>query len=189
MRYEFKDGSWKSDFSHCYSILTNKFPSFTELEDHIVNRATEGGFEWISIVHNERFTVGSRVSVECSFDSYGAPLITLANSLWTDKEGNLRYGDHYEIVAYEGGCNVWFITDPDEGSDRPFKSENPLRLRFPLEPKKKHTLSLERLPLGVRVEFGGQSFDLLTPKLAPEFYIGITACEGVNRFYSAQITR
>ena len=102
MRYEFKDGSWKSDFSHCYSILTNKFPSFTELEDHIVNRATEGGFEWISIVHNDRFTEGSRVSVECSFDSYGAPLITLANSLWTDKEGNNRR--NAEVVA----DNIYF---------------------------------------------------------------------------------
>ena len=190
MKYTFNNGEWKNDFRYAYSIIYGRVCEFNEEADHLVNNGDVEAkrFDYVSIVHNEKFTKGAKATLVSSFDSYGAPLITIANSVTLDEHGELRYGDHYEVVGYESGCNVWFITDPDEGSDRHFKSQNCLRLRFPVEEKKPFSMSVELLDKVIRVELCGESFDLPVPNLADEVYIGFTACEGINRFYEAEIT-
>ena len=190
MKYNFSNNEGKKDFKYAYSIIYGVCREFVETSDHLVNRGDveRGRYDYVSIVHNEKFTKGAKATLVSSFDSYGAPLITIANSVTLDEHGELRYGDHYEVVGYESGCNVWFITDPDEGSDRHFKSQNCLRLRFPVEEKKPFSMSVELLDKVIRVELCGESFDLPVPNLADEVYIGFTACEGINRFYEAEIT-
>ena len=191
MKYSFSSNEWKKDFKYAYSIIYGVCREFDETSDHLVNRGDVEAkrFDYVSIVHNEKFTKGAKATLVSSFDSYGAPLITIANSVTVDERGELRYGDHYEVVGYESGCNVWFITDPDEGSDRHFKSQNCLRLRFPVEEKKPFSMSVELLDKVIRVELCGESFDLPTPLMSDEVYIGFTACEGINRFYEAEITK
>jgi hypothetical protein len=127
--------------------------------------------------------------LSCSFEKFGAPLITLANSLDEGKDGYLMYGDHYEVVVYEGGCNVWFVTKAPENSPRPFISTNCLRLNFPIEngAKIEFSVTVGTRPGTISVEVCGNSFVLPVPKLNDEFFIGFTACEGINRLYSAVI--
>ena len=48
-------------------------------------------------------------------------------------------------------------------------------------------MSVELLDKVIRVELCGQSFDLPVPLLSDEVHIGFTACEGINRFYEAEI--
>ena len=190
MKYDFSKSEWKNDFKYAYSLVANSFCEFREEGGHIVNAYNEdiGGYDYVSITDAKTYGKGARVSTKCSFDSYGAPLLTFAASLWKDGNGNIRYGDHYEAVAYEGGCNVWYITEADEGSERPFKVANCIRLRFPIEPKSVIDMSAEILDKALRIEVNGISFDLPTPLLPENVYIGITACEGINRFYEAEIT-
>ena len=188
MKYDFGNSEWKKDFRYAYSIIYNSFHEFKEEGGCVVNEKTDH-FHYVSIVHNDTFGKGAKVSAKCSFDHYGAPLFTFANSIYKDEEnGVLRYGDHYEVVAYEEGCNVWFVTKAPEGSGRRFDSECCLRLRFPIEEKSMIRMSTELLDGVLRVEVNGASFDLPAPRLAKEVYIGITACEGINRFYEAEIT-
>ena len=189
MKYTFDNSSWKNDFSYAYSLVATSYCEFSEASDHIHNGYNEeiGGYDYISIVHCEKGATGDVISTKCSFDSYGAPLLTFANEVWTDGEGHLRYGDHYEIVAYENGCNVWRITRAPEGSTRPFVAENCLRLRFPMPENTPFTLRVELLAKRFRVELAEASFDLPAPFLGEEVYIGLTACEGVNRFYEMEI--
>ena len=191
--YDFtRDSGWRNDFSNTYSIAFGKRrEDFIQEDDCIRNAPIEGTeyFEYISNAHKKCFKRGARAKLVCSFESYGAPLITLANSIGTDENGYPLYGDHYEIVAYEEGCNVWFITKAPEGSGKSFDGKGLLRLRFPIAGGEKIELSITT---GVReecitVELCGQSFDLPVPNLAENFYIGFTACEGVNRLYSATI--
>jgi hypothetical protein len=147
------------------------------------------GHDYISIAHKSSFTVGTRAALVCSFENYGAPLITLANSIGADEGGNPLYGDHYEIVAYEGGCNVWYITKAPDGAKRPFLNDCCLRVNFPIEAGSKIELGVAtgNRPGFISVSLCGQNFDLPVPKLNDEFFIGFTACEGINRLYSAVI--
>ena len=166
MKYTFNNGEWKNDFRYAYSIIYGRVCEFNEEADHLVNNGDveRGRYDYVSIVHSEKFAQGTKATLKSSFD-------------------------HYEVVGYENGCNVWFITDPDEGSDKHFKSQNCLRLRFPVEEKKPFSMSVELLDKVIRVELCGESFDLPVPNLADEVYIGFTACEGINRFYEAEITK
>lgn len=190
MKYDFAKKDWKNDFKYAYSLVANTFCEFTEEADHLMSGYNEkaGGYDYISIVHKDVFEKGVKVSVKCSFDHYGAPLLTFANSLWTDGEGRLRYGDHYEVVAFENGCNVWYITEAEEGAERPFKVANCIRLRFPIEDKSMIDMSAEMLDKALRINVNGFDLDLPIPLIADKFYVGITGCEGVNRFFSAEIT-
>ena len=192
MKYSFGLGhdEWKRDFRYAYSIIYGSFHEFKEEEGSVANEKTDH-FHYVSIVHNDTYGVGAKVSTTCSFDHYGAPLLTFANSVYTEEEtGVLRYGDHYEVVAYEEGCNVWFVTKAPEGSGRRFDSECCLRLRFPIAEGSKIHLSTEiRENKVLRVLVNDASFDLPAPRMADEVYIGITACEGINHFYDAEITK
>ena len=190
--YEFKKGAnWREDFSETYSIIYKNRERFIEEDDCIKNFFNEkiNLHEYISIAHKKAFSVGASVSLVCSFEKYGAPLVTLANSIEHDKDGYPLYGDHYEIVAYEGGCNVWFITKAPEGSGKSFIGKGLLRLRFPITDGEKIDF---KVSTGVRegfitVDICGNSFDLPAPELSERFHIGLTACEGINRLYSAVI--
>ena len=191
MKYTFNSDAWENDFSYAYSLVAKSFTPFTKAPDCIHNAYNDEicGYDYVSIVHRERVRKGAKVSMECSFEHYGAPLLTLANDMWTDEEGHLRYGAHYEIVAYESGCNVWFVSKAPEGITRPFVAKNCLRLRFPIAEGSVFTLHVELLERGVRVELLGQNFDLPLPELAEEVYLGVTACEGLNRFYSVELEK
>ena len=155
--YNFSEGSrWEADFSHTYSLVCPSRNSFIQEADAIVNSYNEEmkGHDYISLAHKARFSVGTRTSLVCSFESYGAPLITIANSIGTDANGYALYGDHYEIVAYEGGCNVWYITKAPDGAKRPFLNDCCLRVNFPIEAGSKIELGVAT---GKRAGFTNQS--------------------------------
>ena len=189
MKYDFGQAEWKKDFRYVYSLVASSFCEFSDENGHIANGYNEnvGGYDYISIAHKDTFGLGARASVKCSFDHYGAPLLTFANDIRTDESGRLLYGDHYEVVAYEGGCNVWYITKAEEGSERPFKVASCLKLRFPIEEKSVVDMSVELLPKAFRVEVNGVCFELPAPFIAERVHIGITACEGINRLYSLTV--
>lgn len=192
-RYRFaRDSGWEKHFTETYSVVAGTAREhFVQREDGIENCSLGDGkhFAYISAAYNEPLSVGASAALEASFESYGAPLITLANSIGKDAEGHPFYGDHYEIVLYEGGCNVWFVAKAPEGDARPFVSENPLRLYFSIKDGEKVTLKVKT---GTRkgflsVALCGHCFEIPVPHLAEQFYVGFTACEGINRLYAAEI--
>ena len=192
--FSFACGSgWENHFTETYSVVAGSAREhFVQREDGIENIALGDGkhYAYISAAYREKLTRGASISVDCSFVSYGAPLVTLANEIGSDRDGHPLYGDHYEIVVYEGGCNVWYVKKAPEGSPSPFTAENPLRLYFPIKGGERVTL---KVATGVRtgflsVELCGHRFEVPAPHLAEQFYVGFTACEGINRFYSAEIS-
>ncbi len=188
--YDFSVPGWEKDFNYVYSLVAGSFEKFKQDEKGVVNSFNEkiNGYDYVSIAHKDMYSKGVKLSARCSFDAYGAPLLTFANSVFEDENGHLRYGEHYEVVAYENGCNVWHIAPAPAGAQKPFVVKNCLRLRFKIADASEIKLSAEVLDGVLRVEVNEASFDIPVPLLSEKFYIALTACEGINHFYSAEIS-
>jgi hypothetical protein len=180
-RTSFRRGGWDlSRFRYIYSPKFSPTPRFVQEDDCIVNRRdAAGGFDYVSLITKEKFRTGTTISTRCSFEKYGAPLIVLTDDVRGGKNGELRFGHHMEIVAYVGGVNVWSL-EPMEGDVCP---ENLLRQKFAVPEGK--TVCLTVCPQKDRLEISldGNSFSVAADCMPGGFFAGVTACEGIDRFY------
>lgn len=181
MTYEFKRNGWPlSDFRYAYSPACRTYPEFVQEDGCIANRRAkeDGKYEYISMVTKKEYEAGAVLTANCSFESYGAPLIVLADGLCETEDGVARYKSHFEIVAYEGGVNVWHIVPEGDG----VRPENLTRRKFPVPAGRPVRLTVGTGRDGIAVSLGGTSFELPV-RLPGRFHAGVTACEGIDRFY------
>jgi len=188
MHIYFKKGEWESYFQYAYNERFPIQPIFNQEEDCIANRRNAqmaDGFEYTTIFTKEKYKTGARINFVCSFESYGAPLITLTDRLKRHENGILSYGTCHEVVIWENGINVFYLFE----TKNEIKWNQLLADSFSLEPGKKHRLSLEIVDKYIRVALGERSFELRIENLPEEFYIGLTGCENINRLYSVEISK
>ena len=55
--------------------------------------------------------------------------------------------------------------------------------RFPLEKDAKYLLEVKKTGKTLNVSVAGHTFGYIEDALPDSFYVGITGCEGLNRFY------
>ena len=160
---------------------------FQKGEDHIRNQYVEAvaDYEYLSVITEERYPVGTEISAECDFDKFGAPLLVLSNDLW-EKDGAKMFGLHYEVVAFEDGCNVWRI-ERDDSVQRGIKPTRVLHDHFKIENEERITITAKILDDRILVNINGHESVAECPDLPSEFHVGFTACEGINKFYSFSI--
>ena len=182
----FTKGNWEEYFEYAYTQRFPFKPKFVQEEDCIANSTNPGmndGFDYTTIMTKEKYGIGTRLRVTCSFEEYGAPLITLTDNLKRDEEGDLCYGPCYEVVLWEEGINVWHLFE-DNGE---IKWHKLLAAEFPVEAGTKHEMYIELLEKAVKVVVGENTMTLRIENLPEEVYIGITGCENINRFYNLKI--
>ena len=159
-------------------------------EDCIVNSFNKslGDYDYIGIAMTEPTVGDCTVTTHCSFEKFGAPLIVLADGIRT--EGAYRlYGAIYEIVAYEEGCNVWrILPEPDpEKSERRYTVRKIAHKPFFVEAGTTLEMSVRVHGKHAFVTVNDYSFDVALPDLPDAYYVGLTACEGINRFYDLTV--
>ncbi len=182
-----------SDFNYAYSFLPKEHKEFDFREDCIANYK-EGHpeeFDYVSIITKKKYTAGVTFRAKCSFEKFGAPLIVFTDDVSPDEKGTLIYGLHFEAVAWEGGCNVWHVA-PTPGAEHPIKSSLISFAGFPIEPNEVSEISVtvkkqNGRPCRLTVEINGHVFGCENADIPEEFHIGITACEGANKFYEFTI--
>jgi uncharacterized protein YneR len=114
-----------------------------------------------------------------------APLIVLAPELVENAKGQKEYRDHFEVVIYDEGVNVW----------RYFVKDGKLAYRkaafagFRLEKDVKYALAVKKTGKTLTVSVAGHTFDYFDDALPEACYVGITGCEGLNRFYDFTLRR
>ena len=187
MKINFSRNTWTADdLAYAYSYRFTDRPVFTQFDDHIENKADPNGpagYEYISVLTPDKYTPGTRVTTHVSFEDDGAPLIVLADRMYTDPDGTLRFGDYLEIVLYKNGINVW----------RMWRREGKVSWKklmscvFPVSAMDIHTLTVEAGTEQLKIQADDRVMSLYIPDLYPTWYGGIVACEGVNRFYSLTI--
>ena len=127
------------------------------------------------------------ITLECDFERRGAPLVVFTDEL-VERDGKPYYGEHYEVVAFEEGCNVWHNTPTGELD--PKRALKTCKLHFesiPTPNRSRVTLTVRFLDGGIKVVMNGSEFSLDIPGMPKEFAFGITACEGINRLYSLTV--
>lgn len=190
IKYNFSDGNWnKDDFIYAYSPRCGEFPKYTQEENCIANRQCSGkaGFEYVSMITKKAYPCNVRIKATCSFES-GAPAIVVSNDIRKDeKYGVNRYGLHHEFVVYEGGCNIWRIVPWPERTERPAYAIRACFVNTPIEKNKKTELIVEIRDNLIAASVNGLSCQHPTPEISEVIHIGMTAAEGINRFYDLTI--
>jgi len=182
MDITFTKGNWERYFQYAYTWRFPETPKFRQEEDCIVNTRDgirQNGCDFTSILLKDRYGEGTRISFSASFESYGAPLLMIAEDLEKDGDGNLRFGHYQEVALWENGFNVWDIHKGESG----FNIEWLLRNDFPLAPGQRHEVTVELRKKRLKIRVDDRSCELYVPSLPEKVYLGITACEGINRFY------
>ena len=182
MKTVFGKGLWNpADFRYIYSPKFAPTPEFTQEETCLVNRGdpAAGRYDYVSMITVRKFRAGTEFSTLCSFEKYGAPLIVITDDVRRGGHGELRYGRHMEIVAYEGGVNVWRL----EPLTNDVKPTNLLRQKFEVPAGKPLRLTVRPMSGKVEISCFGNTFSVETDCVPGEFFAGVTACEGINRFY------
>lgn len=165
--------------------------TFGQKDDCIHNEGADkmDEYAYVSMVHRTPVSLPCLLETECSFRTYGAPLLILADAVDTLPDGRLQYGHHIEVVGWEKGINVWDLT-PDPEAPNGQRTVNLGRFSFPIEDGVRFLLTAraDRQGLVVGAEVNGRSAQFDCPCVLPEkCYVGITACEGENYFYRFSI--
>lgn len=169
-------GTWVQEADH----IRNQVPAGAGEDELLGPRAPE---TYASQVWREQVNLPLRVCAELCFDHRMAPLIVLAPELGADCNSRPQYREHYEVVLYDEGINVWYHVMA-LGRPRWQKlAHHPL----PLASRQRHLLEVETREAALVVRVAGAEWSVPCPELPPRSFVGLTGCEGVNRFYNFSI--
>ncbi|MBT7164493.1 MAG: hypothetical protein HN904_17065 [Victivallales bacterium] len=169
-------GEWEQE----KDCLRNRTPKEATQKEMLGKRAGE---TYTSMLLKEPVSGNLKMAATMSFEHRMAPLIVLAPALDKDAQGYPEYREHWEIVLFDQGVNVWHHTyaDGKPGWRKAAYAKFPLKAgqRYRLEVDIKRAGAGAQLTLRV----GDHEFGYFEPVLPKTFQVGITGCEGVNRFY------
>jgi len=175
-------GAWEQQKDH----ISNKIPKDATAHEMLSKRAGE---TYTSMLLKEKFSGNVDISCTMSFDYRMAPLLVIAPIYGKDAKGQPEYREHFEIVLYNKGLNVWhhYYTNgiPHWRKAAFMKAE--------FKPKQKYTLNVKinftKPGPMMTISCDGKTFGYIDDTLPQVFYIGLTACEGVNRFYDFKVKK
>lgn len=188
-----KDANWEQEmiYSCSYRFDPKTSPKFIQEDDCVVNAANPDpamphGYDYINLFLKETYGVGTKISMETSFEDFGAPNICLATKLDVDADGYVRHGEYYEVVLHEQGLSFWKLYLED-GVQSWYRIVSAI---FPVSCNDIHTLHVA-IELGkhdakfLRVDVDGDhEIYLRIGEMPDEVYVGPSACEQINRIYS-----
>ena len=175
-------GAWNQQNDH----ISNKVPNDASEEEMLNKRAGE---TYTSMVLKEKFSQNLTITSTMSFDYRMAPIIVITPEYGKDAEGNLEHREHFEIVLFDKGLNVWhhYYTN---GKPH-WKKAAFIDATF--QPKNKYIVAVEiktdSRGVTLIVSCDGNTFGYMDDSIPKMFYVGITGCEGINRFYDFQISK
>ena len=162
--------------------IANETPAQATPEDLQGKRAAE---TYSSMVYKNKVTGNVTVAATMAFAHKMAPLIVLAPELTVNAEGRKEYSEHFEIVIFNEGVNVWhhFVKDGK------LTYRKTAFANFRLEKDTKYTLEVKKSGKILTVSVAGHVFGYADDALPESCYVGITGCEGLNRFYDFIVRR
>ena len=191
----FKNGGWdSSEWLLVKSPRWEHFGGWTQKDDCIQNQTPPGASDdemlgkaapetYTSMVLKKRLSGDVAISSTMDFTYQMAPLIVVASDLGADKAGRPEYREHYEVVLFDKGLNVWKHMFVD---GKP-KYEKAAFLDAAFKPNTKYVLKVEIKETAAGrmmvASVGDKKVELVDNSIPRNYYVGVTGCEGVNHFY------
>jgi len=112
-----------------------------------------------------------------------APSIVIVAHLDKNEKGQLEYQEHFEIVLYNNGVNVWLHRNKN-GKSHWIKTAF---WEFRLEKDTKYLMTVTIKEKNLTISVEDRKFGYAEGNIPGEFYVGITGEEGINRFYNFRV--
>ncbi len=170
-------GGWdqKADY------IQNQIPSNVPAEQLLGKLAPE---TYSSMVYDRVVGASFTVRATMEFEHRMAPLIVLAPTLGRCADGRHEYREHFEVVIFDEGVNVWRHALDARG--KPVWNLAAYG-RFPLKPGVPYRLEVTKKGKDLQVSVDGHILGYRDDALPESCYVGITGCEGLNKFYDFSI--
>lgn len=192
----FVAGGWnQADWLRVKSPMAEHFGDWFQQKDCITNEVPkgivpgefQGNFEdtYSSMVYKEKVTGNVTITSTMAFTCKMAPLIVLAPNVRKNAKGQKEYAEHFEVVIFNEGVNIWRYSVT--GGKLAFRKA--AFANFPLQKDTKYVLEVKKTDKTLTVSIAGHTFGYLDDALPDSFYVGITGCEGLNRFYDFTVRR
>ncbi len=180
-RWDYR-GTWEQEGDH----IRNAVPADASEAEMLGKRAAE---TYTSMLWKKKISGSKKVliSAEMSFDHRMAPLLVIAPEYGNSADGHPEYRQHWEIVLYDKGINIWHHQYAD-GKPSWYRAAA-LNATFAAKEKVTLTLSINfsgKVPQ-MEVSANGNTFSYAELNLPQSFYVGLTGCEGVNRFWNFSV--
>ena len=198
---DFAEGKWNRDdwtvvksprWDYCHGFvqkagwIENETPDVSPEEVfRKFNSKTYSAMVW-----KEKFPLGTTVSTTTGWDWRMAPLLVVAPELGVGKDGKTaEFREHWEIVVYDQGLNVWHhYWSPEKGPSHVKAASLQLPDRERFKPNVKHELvvTVAKNKKGRKemvVSCGGYQLQYVDDTLPDSFYAGVLGCEGRNFFW------
>jgi hypothetical protein len=188
----FEEGKWdKSAWIELGTPYSKTHGEWVQNKDNVSNVLPKGAASikdvlwareyevYTSMYYNHKLTGDSEVYSTMSWDDAQAPLIFITEEPEKQKEGLALPHKYYEVVLYYKGINVWQHTYINGKQD----NKKVAWCEFKSEPLTKYKLEISITKQNLFIKVGDRNLGCAVPDLSKEYYVGITACEGINRFY------
>lgn len=193
----FAKGKWSAeDWTLVKTSRSTYIGSWIQREGYVENVVPQGmtpqkmesSLEtYASMLYKDELAGNYAVSSTMDFDYEMAPLIVFADTLGEDANGYPEYRQHWEVILWNKGINVWHHRFVDGKQCWHLAAS----LRTAFQPNVKYELKtvVRRLPVGAELTItcGGTEFSYIEHDWPESVRAGITGCEGVNRFYDFKI--
>ena len=133
-----------------------------------------------SMVYKKKFKGDMTISSTTAFADRMAPAIVIVSKLGDAVDGSKVFDEHIEIVIWDEGVNIWRLHTVDGKS----LWEKTAFWKFKLTKNNMYKLEVTKTGKALSVKVDGQTMGYVDSSLQEEYYVGITGCEGVNRFYN-----
>lgn len=198
---EFGRGKWNAeDFFMVKSPRWENVYQWAQEEDHIVQdvpaevtdvelRGASGSRDYVSMCYKEKISTKEKLtfSSEMSFDERMAPLLVIAPEIGLSKRGVPEFREHYEIVLFDEGINIWHHFWKDGKPSWTLAAY--ARRQFLPKTKYRLEVSVSQVRGGmIEVRCDGLVMGCLAEGMPDALFLGITGCEGRNRFYDFRIS-
>lgn len=188
--YDLTKGVNETQFLYCYGPAVKAYNKFFVEDGNCIRNDFNpelGDFDYTSFISREKYGVGAKIYTEFKFEKRGAPLVVLGDDIRKNATGVPVYGTHFEVIGFEDGCNVWYLIPRPDRPERPVEPVLIGKLRFPIPNMSVVKLTVEILEKGFSIEINGEKLTVTHPSIPSELHVGLTACEGINRFYAFEI--